>query len=76
MRYFLLLMTGLLLSGVWGCSGSDKPKLVMVTNATFRPYEFVSGQKIDGIDPAIVREIADAPFPACVLNLIPPSIPR
>ena len=60
MRYFLLLMTGLLLSGVWGCSGSDKPKLVMVTNATFRPYEFVSGQKIDGIDPAIVREIADA----------------
>ena len=60
MRYFLLLMIGLLLSGVWGCSGSDKPKLVMVTNAAFRPYEFVSGREIDGIDPAIIREIAGA----------------
>ena len=30
----------------------------MVTNAAFPPYEYVENHKIDGIDPAIIREIA------------------
>lgn len=41
------------------CEKSDKPKLVMATEATFPPYEFRLGSKIDGIDPAIIRHIAD-----------------
>ena len=39
------------------CGKEDKPKLTMVTEATFPPYEFRVGTKIDGIDPAIVRHI-------------------
>ena len=31
----------------------------MVTEATFPPYEFRTGDKVDGIDPAIIRHIAD-----------------
>ena len=42
-----------------GCGkDSIKPKLIMVTNAAFPPYEEVENGKIDGIDPAIVRVIA------------------
>ncbi len=58
MKYlsFLVLML-LLLTG--GCKEESEPRLVMVTNATFPPYEFVAGRKIDGIDPEIVRIIAE-----------------
>ena len=41
------------------CNKEPAAKLVMATNAAFPPYEFVSGQKIDGIDPEIIRRIAD-----------------
>ena len=49
----------LLLSVIFFCScgKEDKPKLTMVTEATFPPYEFRTGNKIDGIDPAIIRHI-------------------
>ena len=58
MKYFnLFLLTMMLLFA--GCKDAAKPKLTMVTNATFPPYEFVSGQMIDGIDPAIIRTIAE-----------------
>ena len=52
---FLLVLT-LLLGGCGKDSGA--PKLIMVTNAAFPPYEEVVDGKIDGIDPAIVRVIA------------------
>jgi len=52
---FLLALT-LLLGGCGKDSGA--PKLIMVTNAAFPPYEEVVDGKIDGIDPAIVRVIA------------------
>lgn len=57
MRFIYLLLAGLML-----CSyrAEAKPKLLMVTDASFPPYEYMSGQKIDGIDPAIVREIAES----------------
>ena len=55
--YMFCLFAALLLGG---CGKKDAPKLVMVTNATFPPYEFVSNQKIDGIDPEIIRRISEA----------------
>ena len=42
-----------------GCGQEKAPKLVMVTNAAFPPFEYVEGKKIDGIDPAIIRLIAE-----------------
>ena len=53
---FIFLLSALLLCS---CGKSDKPKLTMVTEATFPPYEFRTGDKVDGIDPAIIRHIAD-----------------
>ena len=41
------------------CGKVDKPKLRMATNAAFPPYEFVKDHKIDGIDPKIVRTVAE-----------------
>ena len=60
MRYIYTLLCSVLLLLSCGCGKEKKPHLVMVTNATFPPYEYVSGDTIDGIDPAIVRKIADA----------------
>ncbi|MBO5991342.1 MAG: transporter substrate-binding domain-containing protein, partial [Lentisphaeria bacterium] len=60
MRYIYTLLCSVLLLLSCGCGKEKKPRLVMVTNATFPPYEYVSGDTIDGIDPAIVRKIADA----------------
>ena len=58
MKHFFLLLTALMLC-FCGCKDPEKAKLVMVTNATFPPYEYVSGGAIDGIDPEIVRRIAE-----------------
>ena len=59
MKYFytflFLLFTFLLTS----CSEQEKPELIMVTNATFPPYEYVQNGRIDGIDPCIIKRIAD-----------------
>ena len=53
--FFLLLFTLLLTS----CGKQDKPKLIMVTNATFPPYEYIQNGKIEGIDPHIIKIISD-----------------
>ena len=37
---------------------TERGKLIMVTNATFPPYEFYQGSRIVGIDADMVREIA------------------
>ncbi len=37
---------------------AERGKLIMVTNATFPPYEFYKGSRIVGIDADMVREIA------------------
>lgn len=58
MKHFFLLLTALMLC-FCGCNEPEKPKLVMVTNATFPPYEYVSGDSIEGIDPEVVRRIAE-----------------
>lgn len=55
LRLILILFSILLAAG---CREKEKPRLVMATNATFPPYEYVTNHKIDGIDPAIVRLIA------------------
>ena len=58
MKYFnLLILTAILLFA--GCKDNAKPKLVMATNAEFPPYEYVTGTRIDGIDPAIIRTVAE-----------------
>ena len=54
--YTFLLLAMLFLTG--GC-GDKHPKLVMVTNATFPPYEYVVNGKITGIDPAIIELIGE-----------------
>ena len=53
----ILLMFAMLL--LTGCGKSDRKKLIMVTNAEFPPYEYIHHGEIDGIDPAIIRHIAD-----------------
>ena len=52
LKTFLLLS---LLAFLCSCEKEHKVKLVMVTNATFPPYEYMAGNEIDGIDPAVVR---------------------
>ncbi len=57
LKYLPLLLLSLFLLS--GCKDNRKPKLLMATNAAFPPYEYVANQKIEGIDPAIVRKIAE-----------------
>lgn len=57
-KFYLICLAALLVS-FCGCGRKSKQKLIMVTNATFPPYEYVQNGKIDGIDPAIIKEIAD-----------------
>ena len=54
------LFTVLVLAVFCGCGRESRPKFIMVTNAAFPPYEYITGNKIDGIDPAIVGKVADA----------------
>lgn len=41
--------------------GTDhsKGKLIMATNAFFKPYEYYNGQSIEGIDPSMAQAICD-----------------
>lgn len=55
-RYMLLALMGLLVAA---CGEQvTKQRLIMVTEATFPPYEFYRGSEIVGIDADIVREVA------------------
>lgn len=55
-RYMLLALMGLLVAA---CGEQEtKQRLIMVTEATFPPYEFYRGSEIVGIDADIVREVA------------------
>ena len=53
----LLAFMGLFLTAC-GEKQEERSKLIMVTNATFPPYEFHQGERIVGIDADMVREIA------------------
>lgn len=63
-----------------GCGSKAKTELIMITEATFPPYEFLRGTEIVGIDVAIGQEIAkemgltlkveDAKFDACIPSVI------
>ena len=57
LKYLPLFLLSLLLFS--GCKDNRKPKLLMATNAAFPPYEYVANQKIEGIDPTIVRKVAE-----------------
>lgn len=59
MKRFYLLFITLFCLIFCGCEKKSSPKLIMVTNATFPPYEYVENQKIDGIDPEIIKRIAE-----------------
>lgn len=54
----VFVLAGSMLAGC-GSSSSDENTLVMATNATFPPYEYVEGDEIVGIDPEIAATIAD-----------------
>ena len=61
-RLFCTLLCALSLTLLFcGCGEEKKKKkLLMVTEATFPPYEYRDGREIVGIDPDIVRELAKA----------------
>ncbi|MBQ9089349.1 MAG: ABC transporter substrate-binding protein/permease [Lentisphaeria bacterium] len=59
MKYLNLLLLALVILFSGGCKEEKKPHLLMVTNATFPPYEYVEKQEIVGIDPEIVRIVAE-----------------
>lgn len=42
-----------------GCDSSREEQLIMVTEATFPPYEFREGERVVGIDPEIMAVVAD-----------------
>ena len=54
----VFVLAGSMLAGCGSSSGDDNT-LVMATNATFPPYEYVEGDEIVGIDPEIAAAIAD-----------------
>lgn len=54
----VFVLAGSMLAGC-GSSSSDENTLVMATNATFPPYEYVEGDEIVGIDPEIAAAIAE-----------------
>ena len=56
-KFYLIILVALAVS-FCGCDQTEKPKLIMVTNATFPPYEYIEKGQIDGIDPAIIKEVA------------------
>ena len=55
MKWLKTLLLLCLLAMLCSCEKEHKAKLIMVTNATFPPYEYMAGNEIDGIDPAVVR---------------------
>lgn len=57
----LVLAVVLMATAFAACGGNkdENNKLIMATNATFPPYEFVEGGKIVGIDAEIAQAIAD-----------------
>ncbi len=59
MKYFYTFIFAVLLFFCCSCDRKSRPHLVMVTNATFPPYEYIENGKIEGIDPFIVRTVAD-----------------
>ena len=42
------------------CDSKREEQLIMVTEATFPPYEFREGDRVVGIDPEIMQAVADA----------------
>ncbi|MBO7147690.1 MAG: ABC transporter substrate-binding protein/permease [Lentisphaeria bacterium] len=54
----LLFATVIFSALLTSCKEDSKPKLLMVTEATFPPYEYHQNGKIIGIDPEIIQEIA------------------
>ena len=60
-RMLHLFLSVFLLTALFcGCNEEKKKPLLMVTDATFPPYEFRDGKQITGIDPEIIRELAKA----------------
>ncbi|WMJ78924.1 MULTISPECIES: basic amino acid ABC transporter substrate-binding protein [unclassified Sedimentibacter] len=65
----MMTMVFVLSTGCSSDSGSEQPaetpadvennKLVMYTNAEFAPFEYFEGEKVVGVDPDIVQEIAN-----------------
>lgn len=54
---FIFLSLALLLCA---CDSEREEQLLMVTEATFPPYEFRDGERVVGIDPEIMQAVADA----------------
>ena len=54
--------------GIAGCSGNNKPKLTVATEAGFAPYEFVYENEIVGVDIEIMKAVADKLGYELVLN--------
>ena len=67
MRALALGASAAILMTVAGCSGDDSSKYNLVkddtltvgTNAEFPPFEFRSGDAVDGVDAAVMKAVAD-----------------
>ncbi|MGN0636579.1 MAG: ABC transporter substrate-binding protein [Acutalibacteraceae bacterium] len=55
----LVLTVVLVLGAFAGCGAKESKKLVMATNASFPPYEYIEGGEIVGIDAEIAAKIAE-----------------
>ena len=59
MRFLKIFLSALSALFCAACGdGEREERLVMVTEATFPPYEFREGDRVVGIDPEIMREVA------------------
>lgn len=55
----LVLVSVFVLAAFAGCGAKEEKKLVMATNASFPPYEYIDGGVIVGIDAEIAAKIAE-----------------
>ena len=55
----LALVVVFVLAAFAGCGAKETKKLVMATNASFPPYEYIEGGEIVGIDAEIAAKIAE-----------------
>ena len=59
MKYIYSVLIAVAAFLLCSCKDEASPKLVMVTNATFPPYEYIDKGKIEGIDPHIIRTVSE-----------------
>ena len=55
----LVILVGVIVIGIFNNKGTNKEKIIMVTEAGFAPYEFYKNNEIVGVDVEIAKKIAE-----------------